>query len=68
MFVVIYQPSEAMMRVILDEDGVCGVGEWRVDTADDGSVATYDDLETALDRVKYIRDNGGEACLSVIIE
>lgn len=41
---------------------------WEVDTDEDGSISRYDDLETALDRVKKIRASGADACLSVLIE
>lgn len=57
MFVVIYQGSESTD------------GKWHVDTEkEEGKVATYEELETALARVKHIRQKGGEACLAVIIE
>lgn len=41
---------------------------WEMDTDEDGSLGRYDDLQTALDRVKKIRESGADACLSVIIE
>lgn len=41
---------------------------WEVDTDEDGNLSRYDDLETALDRVKKIRSTGADACLSVLIE
>jgi hypothetical protein len=41
---------------------------WEVDTDEDGSLARYDDLETALGRVKDLRGRGVDACLSVVIE
>jgi hypothetical protein len=51
-FVVIYMPED----------------KWLVDTDEDGSLARYDDLRTALDRVEKIRQSGGDACLSVVVE
>ena len=42
--------------------------KWEVDTDEDGSLSRYDDLQTALERVNKIRQNGVDACLSVIIE
>lgn len=41
---------------------------WEVDMEEDGSLARYDDLETALGRVKDLRGRGVDACLSVLIE
>lgn len=51
-FVVIYMPED----------------KWLVDTDEDGSLARYDDLRTALDRVEKIRQSGCDACLSVVVE
>jgi len=41
---------------------------WAVDTEADGSLSRYDDIQTALDRVRHIRERGGDACLSVVVE
>ena len=41
---------------------------WEVDTDDGGNLGAYDDLATALDRVRGIREKGYDACLSVVIE
>lgn len=69
MFAVIYQPSNEGAKCYVEKGMLFSSGEWRVDTdPDTGKLETYDDLEIALDRVKNIRDKGGEACLSVVIE
>jgi hypothetical protein len=68
MFVILYQPSEEIVQVSKSEDGITMTGKWHVDTDSDGRVSTIDDLETALNRVKYIREHRGEACLAAILE
>lgn len=68
MFAILYQRSHDPVNVIETDDGLTVNGQWLVDTDEDGSVAQIDDLETALNRVKDIRQKGGEACLVTIIE
>lgn len=69
MFVVNYIPSTASVGVKQCPEGIqIAGGKWQVDTDEDGDLAVYYDLETAFNRVKHIREIGGEACLSVVIE
>lgn len=69
MFVIIYQTEKTFdAKMVAGEVTFVAKGDWQVDTDEDGKVSTYDDLKTALDRVEYIRNKGGEACLACIIE
>lgn len=68
MFVVIYQPTNKTTDVKFDKKGISLNGKWQVDTDEDGNVDSYEVLEWALDRVKQIRKQGGEACLAAILE
>lgn len=69
MFVVIYQGTEDLCSIKVDETSIVTMGQWKVDTdADTGFVSTYTELQEALDRVNHIRKMGGEACLAAIIE
>lgn len=68
-FVVAYIPTEQPVTLEVDDESAFGVGNWQVDTdKETGRLDRYDDLEVALERVKYIREKGGEAALLVIIE
>lgn len=69
MFIINYIPTNQKISIVADAAGMTTVGEkWQVDTDEDGNLAAYEELETALERVKKIRELGGEACLSVVIE
>jgi len=68
MFVIIYQPSDEKVEVRREGNETFLVGQWKVDTCPNGQLITEDDLEIALERVKHIREKGGEACLAVVIE
>lgn len=67
MFVILYQPT-GLVKTVHTNNSISIKGEWIVDTEEDGSVSMIEDLETALSRVKDIRQKGGEACLAAIIE
>lgn len=64
-FVILYIGSNDSTTVLPDGSTKAA---WKVDTGEQGEVASYDDLETALSRVKDIRAKGGDACLATIIE
>lgn len=68
MFVIAYIPSNEPVTIQEIPGGLTIAGKWRVDVEEDGSLAKIEELETALDRVKFIREKGGEACLLAIIE
>lgn len=69
MFVIAYHPSGDPVSVQSDATGLkINGGDWIVDTENDGQLATIEDLEVALDRVKNIRLKGGEACLLAVLE
>ena len=42
--------------------------EWKCSTDVDGKLRTYDFLEQAQKRVRELREQGGEACLVVIVD
>ena len=68
-FVIVYLRSDDKVEIINTPQGkeIIG-GKWQVDTDESGCLATYEELEEALDRIKDIRSKGGDACLMTIIE
>ena len=72
MFVIAYIPSDVLVKLSADNDGqelTMTGANWKVDTdPETGQLVQIGDLEIALERVKFIRQKGGEACLLSVLE